>query len=149
MTVEITRRIEFDAGHRIPNHRSKCRNVHGHRYVLEATVAGPVSQVAGDSSEGMVVDFGDLKAVMVEKVSDLCDHAFLVYAEDTAMIEALRFMKSQHVVLPFVPTAENLARWMFEVMAEELATRGLRLVRVVLHETPNGRASYGPGEVVG
>ena len=35
--ISVTRRLEFDAGHRIPDHRSQCRNLHGHRYVLEIT----------------------------------------------------------------------------------------------------------------
>ncbi|MDP2056292.1 MAG: 6-carboxytetrahydropterin synthase, partial [Thiobacillus sp.] len=35
----ITRRLEFDAGHRIPNHASQCRHLHGHRYALEITLS--------------------------------------------------------------------------------------------------------------
>ena len=37
-TMRITRRLEFDAGHRIPNHQSQCRHLHGHRYALEVTL---------------------------------------------------------------------------------------------------------------
>ena len=53
----ITRRLEFDAGHRIPDHRSQCRHLHGHRYALEITLAGEVIERAGDAANGMVMDF--------------------------------------------------------------------------------------------
>ena len=38
--LTITKRLEFDAGHRIPQHKSQCRNLHGHRYALEITLEG-------------------------------------------------------------------------------------------------------------
>lgn len=141
-SVTITRRVEFDAGHRIPNHKSKCRNIHGHRYILEATVAGPISDAAGDPAEGMVVDFGDLKAIMIHRVAEPCDHAFLVYSGDSAMVELLELMGSKYVALPVVPTAENLVRWMFDLMVGPLEHRGLTLSRVLLYETPNSWAVY-------
>ena len=40
--LTITRKLEFDAGHRIPDHKSQCRNLHGHRYTLEITLVGAV-----------------------------------------------------------------------------------------------------------
>ena len=46
--MRITRRLEFDAGHRIPDHRSQCRHMHGHRYALEITLSGEVIAQAGD-----------------------------------------------------------------------------------------------------
>jgi 6-pyruvoyltetrahydropterin/6-carboxytetrahydropterin synthase len=38
--IEITRKLEFDAGHRIPHHDGHCRHIHGHRYVIEVTLMG-------------------------------------------------------------------------------------------------------------
>jgi hypothetical protein len=40
--MRITRRLEFDAGHRIPDHASQCRHLHGHRYALEITLSGDI-----------------------------------------------------------------------------------------------------------
>ena len=51
--VSVTRKLEFDAGHRIPDHRSQCRNLHGHRYVLEVTLAGDIVNSPGASDNGM------------------------------------------------------------------------------------------------
>src|SRR5688500_13961956 len=87
MQTSITRKIEIDAGHRIPDHKSKCRNAHGHRYVLEASVEGPLSQSGSD--QGMVQDFGDLKAILMQAVGVPWDHGFLVWVNDTLMRDAL------------------------------------------------------------
>jgi 6-pyruvoyl-tetrahydropterin synthase len=53
----ITRRLEFDAGHRIPDHKSQCRHLHGHRYAIEITLSGEIINKAGDAANGMVMDF--------------------------------------------------------------------------------------------
>jgi 6-pyruvoyltetrahydropterin/6-carboxytetrahydropterin synthase len=75
--LEITKAIEWDMGHRVPNHKHKCRNPHGHRYRLEMTVAGEVSVEKGTSQEGMVHDFGDIKNHLLEKIYSKLDHCFL------------------------------------------------------------------------
>ncbi|MFZ5556357.1 MAG: 6-carboxytetrahydropterin synthase QueD [Pseudomonadota bacterium] len=139
--MQITRRIEFDAGHRIPNHASICRHLHGHRYALEVTLSGPVITREGAPDQGMVMDFGDVKAIAREFVTDRWDHAFLAYIHDT---EVLRFLQSlpdhKTVVLDAPPTAENLALEAFRILDAAYRDRygdRLRLERVRLYETPN------------
>lgn len=134
----ITRKLEFDAGHRIPNHESKCRNVHGHRYVLECTVTGKIVDTSGHSSEGMVVDFSVLKQLMNDLVVEPWDHAMLVWQGDKHLLGALsQLWQHKTVTLPVIPTAENLAKLAFEALAPALASYGLRLTHVRLYETPN------------
>ena len=137
--LTITRKLEFDAGHRIPNHSSKCKNIHGHRYVLEVTVAGPLQRTQGASDEGMVVDFSIVKEVMNEHVVDKWDHAFLCWEHDTVMLTALRQFPSdhKHVILREVPTVENLAKRAFALLGLPFIEYGLRLVHLRLFETPN------------
>jgi len=137
----ITRRLEFDAGHRIPDHRSQCRHLHGHRYTLEITLAGDVIRQSGDSSDGMVMDFAQVKALAREHLVDRWDHAFLVAAADQTVVDFLHSLpEHKTVVLDCVPTAENLARIAFAILdSVYLDTYGnhLRLARVRLYETPN------------
>lgn len=138
LTADITRRIEFDSGHRIPHHSSKCKNVHGHRYVLEATVRGPVYPVRGQTDDGMVLDFGDLKGIMQLAVGEKWDHGFLLYDGDeelTSFFSELRGHKT--VVLPFVPTVENLAQHAFFLLRNVIDRSRYRLHHVRLWETPN------------
>lgn len=137
----ITRRLEFDAGHRIPDHKSQCRHLHGHRYAIEITLSGEVIEKDGDAANGMVMDFSQVKSIAKEHLVDKWDHAFLAYAGDKAIVDFLSALPDHKtVVLDRVPTAENLARIAFNTLdAVYRDTYGnhLRLNRVRLYETPN------------
>ena len=139
--MQITRRLEFDAGHRIPDHRSQCRHLHGHRYAIEITLSGEVIDAAGRPDNGMVMDFSEVKAIAKQHVVDLWDHAFLVYKGDVAVLDFLRSLPDHRtVVLDCIPTAENLAEAAFailEPMYRDTYGNHLRLERVRLYETPN------------
>ena len=65
MTTRIRRFVETDTGHRVPNHKSKCRHMHGHRYRFEAEIEGDIVQESGVSEEGMLMDFSDVSAIPV------------------------------------------------------------------------------------
>jgi len=136
----ITRRLEFDAGHRIPDHRSQCRHLHGHRYALEITLAGDIIR-QDDPANGMVMDFSEVKALALEHVVDVWDHAFLVYAGDTPVVRFLASLpEHKTVLLDCVPTAENLARkafTMLDAVYRDTYGNHLRLTRLRLYETPN------------
>ena len=140
----ITRRLEFDAGHRIPNHVSQCRHLHGHRYAIEITLSGKIIDTEGASEQGMVMDFSEVKHIARRVLVDQWDHAFLVYAGDRELVQFLASLPGHKtVVLPVVPTAENLATEAFRQLdAAYLDTYGnqLRLERVRLYETPNNWA---------
>ena len=141
VTMQITRRLEFDAGHRIPDHRSQCRNLHGHRYAIEITLSGSVLTADGDPGNGMVMDFSEVKALAKHHLVDLWDHAFLAYRGDVAVVEFLAGLPDHKtVLLDRVPTAENLARIAFGTLERVYLDRygaHLRLDRVRLYETPN------------
>ena len=140
-TIAITRRLEFDAGHRLPNHKSQCRNIHGHRYALEITLSSDVIREEGAADDGMVMDFGDIKRIANEKLVDLWDHAFLVHRGDNVMIDFLAAISGHKtVILDVVPTAENLAQAAFAILKDAYHDRFghvLELTRVRLYETPN------------
>jgi 6-pyruvoyltetrahydropterin/6-carboxytetrahydropterin synthase len=139
--ISITRALHFDAGHRIPDHKSQCYNLHGHRYTLEITLEGDVVEAPGRANNGMVLDFSEVKAIAKQHVVDVWDHAFLVSEND---IPVLRFLESlpghKTVVVKLVPTAENLARLAFDLLAPAYKDKfggHLMLKRVRLYETPN------------
>ena len=95
--MRITRRLEFDAGHRIPDHASQCRHLHGHRYALEITLSGEIIQATGEAVNGMVMDFADVKAVAKQHVVDVWDHAFLACRQDTAVVAFLQSPQASFV----------------------------------------------------
>jgi 6-pyruvoyltetrahydropterin/6-carboxytetrahydropterin synthase len=139
--MQITRRLEFDAGHRIPDHKSQCRNLHGHRYVIEITLEGEVTETEGDSACGMVMDFSDIKAIAKARLVDAWDHAFLVYRHDQAVVDFLASLPDHKtVVLDRIPTAENLVKIAFDLLApayHDSYGKQLRLYKIRLYETPN------------
>ncbi len=139
--ITVTRRLEFDAGHRLPNHKSQCRNIHGHRYALEITLTANVIHDEGASDDGMVMDFGDIKAIANEKLVHLWDHAFLVWRGDNIMRDFLAMIPDHKtVVLDDVPTAENLVSAAFGILEHAYRDRfghELTLTQVRLYETPN------------
>lgn len=139
--LTITRKLEFDAGHRIPDHKSQCRNLHGHRYTLLITLAGAVVDEDGQSDNGMIMDFSDIKALAKTHLVDLWDHAFLVYKNDTAVRQFLDSMPDHKtVVLDRIPTVENLASAAFDILKNVYRDRygtGLSLSKITLYETPN------------
>lgn len=125
----ITRRIEIDAAHRVPDHKSKCYNIHGHRYVIEAKCSGKVIETGEQT--GMVMDFGFLKACMIAAIHDPCDHGTIFYQDDHILREiwaGIEMNVRPHwgpntyrdgwklYVMGKVPTAENLAEhWYHEL----------------------------------
>ena len=142
--MQITTRLEFDAGHRIPNHKSQCRNLHGHRYSLEITLSGDIIAAETASENGMVMDFSDVKAIARKNVVDVWDHAFLVYKNDLEVLNFLNTLANHKtVIFPTVPTAENMAAEAFKILKaqyQDIYGNHLKLERVRLYETPNSWA---------
>ncbi|BCM24970.1 6-carboxytetrahydropterin synthase QueD [Methyloradius palustris] len=142
--MQITTRLEFDAGHRIPSHKSQCRNLHGHRYAIEITLSGDIIKNESASEDGMVMDFSDVKAIARSVVVDVWDHAFLVYQGDQEVLSFLNSLPNHKtVVMSTVPTAENMAAEAFKLLSnayQDTYGNHLKLERVRLYETPNSWA---------
>jgi 6-pyruvoyltetrahydropterin/6-carboxytetrahydropterin synthase len=142
--LTITRKLEFDAGHRIPNHRSECRNMHGHRYVIHITLSGELQKEKGASSEGMLMDFSDVKKLAEAHLISHWDHAFLVYEGDIVVRNFLNSLPDHKtVVLDCIPTVENLAQIAFDTLKKVYETHyeaALILQSIKLYETPNNWA---------
>lgn len=137
----ITRRLEFDAGHRISTHNSQCRHLHGHRYAIEITLSGNIITDEGVAEQGMVMDFSEVKRIAKKVLVDKWDHAFLVYSGDTLIMNFLQSLKDHKtVVFDSQPTAENLALAAFRILDKAYSDNygnQLRLARVRIYETPN------------
>jgi 6-pyruvoyltetrahydropterin/6-carboxytetrahydropterin synthase len=170
----VTRRIEIDAGHRIMLHGSKCRHLHGHRYAIEATARAARGRLH-DSGEqaGMLLDFGFLKQEMEAAIDAACDHGFISALADIDVLRmfapvAQPFddwlagvrvaverdgylsttdcrLGSKLYVVPFHPTAEELARHWFHRLKKAVHHRSdgyAELDRLRVWETPNCWAEY-------
>ena len=145
----VSKEIEFDAGHRVPLHESKCRNPHGHRYRVIAYVCGDLQEEG--AATGMVLDFTDIKAALTELIHDKYDHGFIIYAGDSEMLNAFRIYyvdkktgvgvndgNYKIIVVDWTPTAEEMARSVYNDLIERLPG----LIRVDVYETPTSCATY-------
>jgi len=148
----VTRQVEFDAGHRVPNHESKCRNPHGHRYKVVATVTGRLVDRSGASDEGMVLDFGVLSELLQFHVHDKYDHGFIVYENDDVMQRLFWDADDQNwkvIHVDWIPTAENMARAIFEDLYPEVVKMTddgrVLLTGIEVWETPKSMVSYWAG----
>jgi 6-pyruvoyltetrahydropterin/6-carboxytetrahydropterin synthase len=135
--ISVTKVVEWEMGHRIPNHKGKCRFPHGHHYRLEATFSGKISQDKGSSSEGMVCDFSDLKAILKTRIYDNLDHRFAVYKKDTTLRSCFgeKIEKDLNFfVTDFIPTTENLMLWCAKQIKNDLPSK-LTLIHIKLYES--------------
>ncbi len=143
--MEITRTLEFDAGHRIPNHSSKCRNIHGHRFKCELTLEGDLIETCGVSNEGMVLDFADIKSIANNLIDNELDHSFIAFEKDERVVQFIESEKLKLVKMPSIPTAENIAKYLFdrlEPLFKDRYENELRLKQIKLYETPNAYVVY-------
>ena len=112
--MKIVKIIQWDMGHRVLNHRSICKGLHGHRYKAEICVSGDLVFESGISEEGMVVDFADIKKISKEFIQEKLDHAFMVWEKDKELINFFNNSEGHKpVIVPFTPTAENVAAYIY------------------------------------
>jgi 6-pyruvoyltetrahydropterin/6-carboxytetrahydropterin synthase len=153
----ISKEIEFDAGHRVPLHASKCKNPHGHRYRVVAHIEGELITTGPES--GMVRDFSIVKELLTEHVHDRFDHGFIVAAEDHDMLVSFGMERVSDdgfgwdplsaeqplgwkvIVVPYYPTAECLAKDIFDTLKPELPN----LFQIDVWETPTSCATWAEG----
>ncbi len=132
MGLTIMRRIKFCAGHRLFEHGGMCEHFHGHNYVAEFYVTGD-----SQDSVGRVMDFSHLKAKCKGWLDEHWDHSFLVYEKDQNAIDALKLVNpSRFFVMPYNPTAENMAKYLLEQVCPGLLKEtGATAVKVRIWET--------------
>lgn len=142
--IIITRRIVFHAGHMLKDDKSKCYNPHGHEYVLDCSIIGPIQEEGEES--GMVMNFGSLKELMMRKIHDVYDHKFIIETSDPRKSDFIKAVGFDGIrIHTFAPTAENLACF-FSFQIDEELTKGVRVHKVRLQETLNCWAEYYPVE---
>lgn len=133
MTVSITRRLDFCAGHRVLGHEGKCAFAHGHNYIVMVEATAPSLD-----GIGRVVDFSVVKQKCGAWLDEYWDHGFLVYEQDHELAAIMRSIRGQKSCkVPFNPTAENIAAYLVRVFGALLHSHGCTVASVTVHETPN------------
>lgn len=117
----VSKEAYFSASHHLRNYNGKCENIHGHNWKVVVSAEGEALDKGG-----MLIDFHELKAALNE-VLDLLDHKDLNATKPFDSIE---------------PSAENIARFIAEAVAEKIDREGVRIARVSVWETTTSEAVY-------
>ena len=129
----------FDAAHFLYGYEGKCRNIHGHRWVIEAEISGKKLQNDGIQRD-MLIDFGDFKKA-VKAVADSFDHSLIVQ-KGTLRENTMKALCDEHfkiIEVDFRPTAENFSKYFYEILKER---EKLQMYSVTVYETPDNCACY-------
>ncbi len=129
----VAREIKFCYGHRLLNYDGKCRHLHGHNGTAVITLEGEHLD-----DRGMLVDFTDLKTVMTRWIDENLDHRMILHRDDPAL-PALHALGEPVFVMDTNPTAEAIARLLFDAAAHRFP-----VVEVRLWETDSSVATYSP-----
>ena len=141
-TITCTRRLEWDALHRIPGHKGECAAYHGHRYAAEITCAAPQLDELG-----MVIDFGVIKSDVGGWIERNFDHTAILQRGDNdpaaaAIIASNAAVGKPAYLLEGPPTAENIVAELAVHAERLLSPYGIHVVEIRLWETPNSSATW-------
>jgi 6-pyruvoyltetrahydropterin/6-carboxytetrahydropterin synthase len=133
----VTKEFHFEAAHHLPDHKGKCRRPHGHSYRLQISLRGPIIEAPGQSDDGMVMDFDDVKkvvhATLIDSLSDAAPRGF-----DAQPVEQGGMDHNDLNALTGIrTTAENLVHWIWDTLVAG-GVSDVLLYRIRLWETTSG-----------
>lgn len=141
----ITRKGNFDSGHRVMNEFMKCFNIHGHTYLYELTFS-----FENMEEIGYAIDFKEIKRVFCQWIDDILDHGMILNPKDKLLIETTKSYKTKLWLMSLNgkdeycnPSVENIAKEVFlamDIISETLYDKsktGLKIHNVKIYETPN------------
>lgn len=141
----ISRKGNFDSGHRVMNEFMKCYNIHGHTYLYELTFS-----FENMEEIGYAIDFKEIKRVFCQWIDDILDHGMLLNPHDTRLIETTKDYGTKLWLMSLNgegnycnPSVENIAKEVFlamELLSNTLYAKtptGLKIHKVQIYETPN------------
>lgn len=146
----VTKEMGFEAAHNIVGHNGKCQFVHGHSYVVKITLSSKEL-----NELGMVIDFSDIKRIQ-EWLDNNWDHKLLQYQNGLhkaldvpEVVDAIGFnypetdnLAGNIVYLDWNPTAENMAKFLFDKAVSFFQDNRVKIFEVEVYETATSRAIY-------
>lgn len=139
--MTISKRFSFEASHVLPRHPGKCSRLHGHSYGLVVVVWGTNGI---NPATGFVMDYGVLKEIVEEHVVSKLDHTHL--GQGIAHFHGEGQLSKQaepYFGLTFYPSAENLSRAIFKLLAPFINDiQGVKLAEITIEETCTTSATW-------
>ncbi len=129
--MKISKDFRWEMAHRLQCHKGKCFNLHGHSYKLQVEFEGKVH-----ANTGMVLDYFEVKDIVAPIVDEL-DHTVIIWNKDSILIEKISELNSNHVIVPFETTAENLVGYFLDKIKKAKLPKEIIKVKVRVCETEN------------
>ncbi len=136
--MKIAKEFRWEMGHRLQCHKGKCYNLHGHSYKLIVEFTGSINET------GMVLDYFDVKEIVGPLVNEL-DHTVIVSKNDPQLLDILQKLKTEHVIVDFDTTAENLCYYFLNKIKEKKLPSNITNIKVRVCETEN---TYAEEEII-
>ena len=140
--IRVTREFTFEMAHVLLNYDGPCRNVHGHSYRLFVTLSGVPVKDSNNPKNGMVIDFSDLKNLVLDKIVNQFDHSVVISRdfdrEKRGMTEKIF---GNTVVVDYQPTCENLVAD-FAQRLSDVMPAGVSIHSLKLYETAKSYAEW-------
>ena len=141
-TIRLTKEFRFEMAHALWNYDGLCRNLHGHSYILKVTVKGKPNEDQNNPKYGMVMDFGELKAIVNKEIIDRLDHTILISKESaTEQVRNIPQMAERLIITDYQPTCENMLIDFAERISKNLPAQ-VTLHSLRLNETANSYAEW-------
>lgn len=141
----ISRKGNFDSGHRVMNEAMKCFNIHGHTYLYELTFS-----FENMEEIGYAIDFKEIKRVFCQWIDDILDHGMILNPHDKLLIQTTKDYKTKLWLMSLNgegeycnPSVENISKEIFlamDILSETLYSNvltGLKIHKIKIYETPN------------
>jgi len=138
--IRLTKQFDFEAAHSLTGYDGACKYIHGHSYTLYVTVAGTPSTDTTDPKLGMVMDFGILKQIVKENITDRFDHC-LILRTDSPLSQEIKTEYRKVELFDFQPTCENILLYFVEILKNKLPYKVL-LHSLKLSETSTSFAEW-------
>jgi len=133
--MKVSKEFHWDMSHRLPFHSGRCKNLHGHSYKALVQFEGELNQ------NGMLIDFYDIYKI-VNPIIDEMDHSIICDKNDKELIEISQKVSERVVIIDKPTTVENISTYIAEKILNSKLPENLKLVTVVVYETPDSFAEY-------
>lgn len=140
--VRITKEFQFEMAHALSNYDGKCKNIHGHTYRLFVTIIGKPIDDPQNPKNGMLMDFGDLKRIVIQNIFDKHDHYLVLNGNSYHKLINLDSFDIKNVIYKnYQPTCENLIIEFANILKANLP-ENVNLFSLKLYETSNSYAEW-------
>jgi 6-pyruvoyltetrahydropterin/6-carboxytetrahydropterin synthase len=139
--IRLTKEFKFEMAHALLGYDGPCKNIHGHSYYLYVTIVGETIHDDSSPINGMVMDFGDLKKIVLAEIVDKVDHTLALFDKTPQII--INALKNTYNLwlTPYQPTCENLIDDFAQRIQKRLPDH-IRLFSLKLCETVTSYAEW-------